>query len=210
MNLLPVEKTVGARDESEESLLLCSLWAPTIEASDEFRKGENKKWSCFERRKERGREKSTETETEGKKRRAWLSPSNRLHACRPSDCPSSLFILAAFYPAGMINGFTEASLSSTPLAPGRTSNTAHAAFLLFFAPDYRPLSLPNAIHCPWLLLPLTPPHSIPSARNATSTGPIERLCCFDYLRARVSSWRTWNRFFVSSLALGYCLLPLEV
>lgn len=26
----------------------------------------------------------------------------------PSDCPSSLFILTAFYPGGMINGFTEA------------------------------------------------------------------------------------------------------
>lgn len=35
----------------------------------------------------------------------------------PSDCPSSLFILTAFYPGGMINGFTEAPryLSPSPL-----------------------------------------------------------------------------------------------
>lgn len=69
-------------------------------------------------------------------------------ARRPSDCLSSLFILAAFYPAGMINGFTEASLSSTPLCPETsTSNSTRgfSAFLRAGLPRPCPLRSSNMI-----------------------------------------------------------------
>lgn len=58
----------------------------------------------------------------------------------PSDCPSSLFILTAFYPGGMINGFTEAPRYLSP---------SPSPFLLLQTPHQTPpfkvaVSLPPA------------------------------------------------------------------
>lgn len=100
------------------------------------------------RRKRRRSKRNNDRRNE---RKSFLSLSLWPPAClarRPSDCLSSLFILAAFYPAGMINGFTEASLSSTPLCPETsTSNSTRSfsAFLRAGLPRPCPLRSSNTI-----------------------------------------------------------------
>jgi len=91
-----------------------SPWALTMaRRPTNFEKDKNKKWSCVLALT------LAREEADGERGKAPLlslsllllsAPSSVccVPARCPSDCPSSLFILAAFYPGGMINGFTEA------------------------------------------------------------------------------------------------------
>lgn len=155
MNLLPVEmsagRTSGSVSSERVSLSLSSLVGPDNRSVRRISKrGKIKNDPSGAVAEE---EKAIEAKQRQKERKEELSLSLSLWppAClarRPSDCLSSLFILAAFYPAGMINGFTEASLSSTPLCPETsTSNSTRSfsAFLRAGLPRPCPLRSSNTI-----------------------------------------------------------------
>lgn len=114
------------------------------------------------RERERERERQQGNSDRRKERKdsfASLPLSAYMPAILPSNCPSSLFILAAFYPAGMINGFTEASLSSTPLPPGARQQHNTRGFSAFLRAGLPlPFLLPNSIQrLPVAPLPRPPP-----------------------------------------------------